>query len=231
MKNPKKYKWLYFDLDNTILDFDASSELAFYEMFEARGLTLTQNDFKIYKKINKGVWARMEKGLIDHKIVKAERWRLYLETINLEADPLEVNAQYFNIIKTNPIYIDGAESLLENLKDRYRLCLITNGIAEVQWPRIKLKGLENVFDEIVISEEIGISKPMAGFFDHCQKLNGHPNKSDVLIIGDTLGSDIKGGNLYGMDTCWYNYHKEENNSEIQATYNVESLEELLVLLS
>ncbi len=226
----KKYEWLYFDLDNTILDFDASSELAFYEMFTGMGLSLTAVDFAAYKKINRGVWDKLDKGLIDHNIVKAERWRLFLKELNHSADPLVVNSLYFSHIKKNPIYVSGAEKLLSDLKGNYKLCLITNGIAEVQWPRIRLMDLEAVFDEIVISEEVGISKPMPGFFDHCQELNGHPDKADILIIGDTLGSDIKGGNLYGIDTCWYNYHGEVNKTDIQSTYQIDKLEELLDLI-
>jgi HAD superfamily hydrolase (TIGR01549 family) len=110
------------------------------------------------------------------------------------------------------------------------MALVTNGIAVVQRRRIKKAGLDRYFRLIVISEEIGYPKPDPLFFDITLKKLDNPDKDEVLIIGDSLTSDIAGGNLSGIDTCWFNPESKDNEGEFQSTYSIKKLLDLLTLL-
>jgi len=224
------YTWLYFDLDNTILDFSAASKLAFFDIFKELGFTLNQEDYELYSSINHGVWVEFEKGQLGALELRTKRWKLFAEKRDLDLNPTSVNAAYFAHISRNPIYVPGAKSLLDQLSGKYQLALITNGLAEVQNPRLRLTGLDKVFSPIVISEEIGVAKPTEAFFDYVQEQTGHPLAEEVLVIGDSLNSDIRGGINYGFDTCWYNYYRSENMTEYHATYEITEISALLEIL-
>ena len=226
-----KYSWLFFDLDNTLLDFGASSKSAFMDVFKELGHELDDDQYATYQEVNHRVWLELEKGLISSKELKVKRWRMFMEKMDWSYDPEEINSNYFEKLKTNPIFIKGAKELIDDLAIEYRLCLITNGLPEVQTPRLSISGLDKKFDPIVISDVIGVAKPAKAFFDYCQKVTGNPLKEEVLVIGDTLTSDIGGGKGYGYDTCWYNYHKEENQTEYKPLYEITDLNELRTILS
>jgi len=181
----KNYTWLYFDLDNTLLDFNASSKLSFFAIFKDEGIHFDSDDYAEYKKIS---------------------------------------------LAKNPIYVPGAKEFIEKIKTLYKLAIITNGLPEVQKPRLQLTGMDKIFDPIVISGELGHAKPDERFFSHVHQLTGRPMKEDVLVIGDSLNSHIGGGNYYGFDTCWFNYGGIENKTEYHANYEVSSIAELEALL-
>ena len=121
--------------------------------------------------------------------------------------------------------MEGAEELCRQLTERgQRMAIITNGIKEVQFNRISRSSLYDSFECIIVSEDAGSQKPHEGIFDYAfDKLN-HPDKSEVLIVGDSLTSDIQGGIRYGIDTCWYNPRKA-NPTAIQPKYEIHSLME------
>jgi len=226
----RKYNWLFFDLDNTILDFGASSKEAFFTIFKDTGYNPTPEDYQVYNTINHQIWVDLEKGLITLEELKPRRWKLFFEEKKIDLDPATVNQAYFDYIKEHPAFVSGAEGLIEGLAKSYDLCLVTNGLAEVQYPRLRLSGLDKLFPHIVVSEEIGVAKPKAAFFDHVMELVGHPMKEEILMIGDTLTSDIRGGIDYGLDTCWYNYYGKENTTQYRPTYSISKITELKVVL-
>jgi FMN phosphatase YigB (HAD superfamily) len=126
--------------------------------------------------------------------------------------------------------IEGASGILDKLSSRYVLTLITNGISSVQRSRLKAAGIEKYFKKIVISEEIGFKKPDKKFFDEALRQNINPLKEEILVIGDSLSSDILGGINYGLDTCWYNPEGKTNTSGITPEYEISSLDELLKIV-
>ena len=226
-----KYDWLLFDLDNTILDFAESSRLAFVSVYDALETDMPLSDvYTIYKEINHKIWKDREAGLISHTELKTKRWKLLCESITVVADPSALNDIYFDEIKKNAHYVEHVEALLPQLAARYKMMIITNGLSEVQWSRIHDKGLERYFEHIVISDEIGCAKPAKQFFDHCADLIGHPQKDRVLVIGDTPMSDIKGGNDYGYDTCWYRHDHLQDDGQ-QPTYTIDMMSEMRDVLS
>lgn len=222
----KQYDWLLFDLDNTILDFNASSRQAFFSIFGE----LEDADYKLYREYNHAVWMDFENGHITKEVLKVKRWEDFFEAKKLDADPQETNNQYFDHIRLNPLYILGSYQLILDLKQDYQLCIITNGLSEVQNSRLQISGLKDLIGPIVISDTIGVAKPEAAFFDYTFDLIGKPMPEDVLVIGDTLNSDIRGGIAYGVDTCWYNYYQGANETTYRPTYEVQNMEELRKLL-
>lgn len=226
MEDFAEFEWLLFDLDNTIVDFNASSKEAFVSLMNARGVENATDLYPEYNVINHQVWDEREAGLISHEELKEKRWRLFFDKRNFAFDPLEANNDYFETIKTNPVFINGAKELLSKLQGRFKAMIITNGLSEVQHSRIKILKLKQYFEHIVISDEIGMTKPQQGFFEHCENLMQFKERDKVLVIGDTLKSDIKGGNLFGYKTCWFNYYQKPNETDIIPNYELDNLDEL-----
>jgi len=230
MKAAKHYTWLYLDLDNTILDFDKASWFAFYDAFDKHMVEMDRAKYKRYKEINHKMWVELEKGNMEPDVLVVKRWELFMDELGLKLDPEIINNSYFDHLGYNPIYVPGAKELIPELSNLYNLCLVTNGLAQVQIPRLRLTGIDKYFKHIVISETIGVAKPAEAFFDHVQNLTEHPMKEDVLVVGDTLTSDIRGGINYGFDTCWFDFRGEGNATEYHPQYTISSLEQLRGLL-
>ena len=223
------YKWLLFDLDNTILDFNASSVIAFNIIIDRLGIPYKPELVKTFKKINLEVWDELEHGLIDHQELKSKRWSLLFKSIGVTEDPHSANNYYFEHIKSNPVYVDHALEMIQQCSDHYKLMLITNGLSEVQRPRLERTGLNKYFQHIVISDELGHAKPHKEYFEHCHELMNAPMKDRVLVIGDTLRSDILGGNNFGYHTCWYN-HTNTSETDSGSNFEITDLRELRGIL-
>ena len=226
-----KFDWLLFDLDNTILDFGKSSKFAFRKLLEEIDSGLNSEElYPIYNEINHKIWEQREAGEISHNDLKWKRWHLFFEQVGIKFDPNKSNDIYFEGIKAFPFFVDHAEEMLQHVKSDFNLMMVTNGLSEVQWPRIRNKNIENYFKHIIISDEIGVAKPQSAFFDHCHALIGDVKKERVLVIGDTLKSDILGGNNYGYTTCWYNYDSKSNETEVQPDFTIDSIKDLSTIL-
>ncbi|MGK0390368.1 MAG: 2-haloacid dehalogenase, partial [Maribacter sp.] len=127
--------------------------------------------------------------------------------------------------------LEGSIELLESLKNKVKLAIITNGLKEAQRPRIKKLGIGKYFEAIIVSDEIGISKPHKGYFDIVMETCGNPPKNKVLVIGDSLNSDMKGAINYGLDSCWCNLFGQINYSKIQPLFEINALSKLPKILS
>jgi len=224
-------EWILFDLDNTLLDFNASSKKAFMSLIQSLETNADPDClFSRYKVLNASVWAERESGRISHERLKVKRWELFFEDQDLKADAISANEHYFDIIRTSVDFVQGTQTLLKRLSGQCRMAIVTNGLSEVQWPRIRRSGIEDFFEHIVISDEIGSAKPQHEFFEHCSQLIGHPDPHSVLVVGDTLESDILGANGYGYRSCWFNHDYLENDTNIKADFELNKLEELVPLL-
>lgn len=154
----KQFEWLLFDLDNTILDFSASSKLAFSAVYEALEVDKTLKDvYRLYSGINHNVWQEREAGMLSATEVKTKRWTLLCDVLDIEKDPSYLNDVYFEGIKKHVLFVEGAEDMLEQLVGKYRMMVVTNGLSEVQWSRINDTNIQRFFEHIVISDEIGIA--------------------------------------------------------------------------
>lgn len=225
----QQFDWILFDLDNTILDFTASSELAFNLLMKDIGLLPSETDYDTYREINRQVWTMMEAGKLSHDELKTKRWTLYFAERQIQYDPAEANKKYFEYIKINPVFVRYAQELLEELKGNFQLAIITNGLAEVQRPRIEKTGLDKYFAHFVISDELGVAKPNHDYFEYCHQLIQNPPKERVLVVGDTFEADIQGAKNYGYKSCWYNpWFQSEKNRE--SDYIIRNLKELRLIL-
>jgi 2-haloacid dehalogenase len=226
----KKYHTLLWDLDNTLLDFDAAAQLSFNDMMRVYDLPSDSEHYELYQEINHSLWNNLENGQLKQDQIKWKRWEMYFDCISTYRDPYEANQDFFKGLAKHPVEVKGARALLKDLQKDFELCLITNGIGEIQRQRLKRSGFDIFFKALVISDEIGHAKPNKAFFDHTfQELEG-PDKSTTLVIGDNLGSDIRGGNNFGVSTCWYNEKGKKVYGGIEAKYEINDLEEFMQLL-
>ncbi len=215
--------WLLVDLDNTILDFDKGAHAALLSTFKKFEFSDLNKLIKSYHNINRTCWQQFESEEIDVDTLKKQRFRLFVREHNLKIDPDRLNNYYLNKLSEQITEISGARDFLNKCSRRFNLLLATNGFARVQRPKIARSGIAKYFEHIVISEEIGASKPSPEFFKTAFILMGKPDPSSVMIIGDSLSSDIKGGLDFGIHTCWFNRYNSENETEIRPHHTIDQL--------
>jgi len=225
-----KYELLIFDADGTLFDFERSEEYAFFKTAEDAGRKFSMQDYEVYTRVNKAIWQEMELGLIDQNTLKAERFRRFFDKLKINEDEDKFAIGYLYNLSTAGFLIDGADDLLERLKGRFRMVLLTNGLTSVQERRLGTSPIRPYFEELVISESVGVSKPDPGIFEHTFEKIGCADKEKTLMIGDSLTSDILGGLNYGLDTCWYNAGKKTNEKNIFPKYEVHDYGQLLGIL-
>ena len=223
-----KYIFLLFDLDHTLLDFDAAEDIALTQLLEEEGVEDIQTYKDYYVPMNKALW----KDLEQKKITKAElintRFEKLFAHFGIEKDGSYLAERYqFFLSKQGQTYL-GVEDLLKNLiKQGYELYAATNGITGIQTGRLAQSGLAPYFNQVFISEQLQTQKPDALFYEKIgQQIEGF-SKEKTLMIGDSLTADIQGGNNAGIDTIWYNPHHLENKTQAQPTYEVHSYKDLL----
>lgn len=224
-------QWLLFDLDNTLLDFDEGAQVAIKQTLSHFQLHDRADELiRSYHQINHFCWDQFERGAIDVHTLKDQRFTMFVEQNQLDIDPQVMNRFYLTLLSQQTEEIVGARMLLDQTFSRFKLVLVTNGFPEVQYPRISKSAIGTYFKHIIVSEEIGHSKPAPEFFDHAFAKMGSPQKEQVMIIGDSLSSDIKGGAQYGIRTCWFNFQGIANQSGIQPDYTVTALAEISNIL-
>lgn len=226
-----KYHTLLFDADETLFDFSRTEKAALEATFLAHELEFMPIHFQQYKVINHDLWSELEAGLISSQLLRTERFARLFQALKLDLDPVAVGSEYLVNLGKGAYLLEGAEELCKALSAQgYRLAVITNGIKEVQHERIRRSPLCNTFEQVIVSEEAGYQKPESGIFDVAFTKLGLQAKDGVLMIGDSLSSDIQGGNRYGIETCWFNPHQAANQSDIQPTYEIHTLPELFDII-
>lgn len=220
-----RYHTVLLDFDHTLFDSDASERGAFAQTLKAHNVTPTAGLLQQYQKINLRLWKDVEIGRLKATDVKQLRFARFIEEAKLIANPEQMAEHYVTALAQHGNLYPGALDLLQKLATRVRLGLITNGLSEVQRTRLERLDIAQYFQAIVISGEVGIAKPDPKIFDIAFTMLKCPAKAGSLMIGDSLASDIKGGNSFGIDTCWYNPKKRKNTSEITPTYAISSLSE------
>lgn len=226
-----RFPILWFDLDNTLLEFSNSSHKAFSALCKEIGLEEQEDSYATYHKINKVEWKRFEQGEITQDQLKHSRFQNYFDHIGFDFNGLSANGIYLKHIIEFPFYVDGVEDLLEHVhKSGYTSSIVTNGMKEVQRPRINKCGWDHYFDHIFVSDEMGIAKPQVEYFNHCLKASGNPKKSDIIVIGDTLESDILGAKRAGITSCWINPNNNICPPDLKPDYEIGSLKELLDII-
>lgn len=225
----EKYEYLLFDLDDTLLDFAAAQENAFKKLLADENIIYSHELFETYEKINKALWRRFELGEMSNYEVTSHRFAEFFSLFNREVDGREVDVRYRSYLAEGHQLFDGVLEMLEKLVKTHKLFVASNGIGVTQHTRLKNNNLNKYFEKIFISEELGTQKPEKEFFEKIfadAKIN---DKKKVLMIGDTLTSDILGANNVGIDSCWINLDKKENTTKAQPTYEIYNVIDILTL--
>jgi len=225
-----KYKYLLFDLDGTLFDYDKAEADALESTFIHFGFCYNPEFLTEYRELNKLIWQDFENGKITQKELKTKRFAQLAESLNIKFDSSKFSDTYLLNLSKGIDLIAGAEELLKTLYGKAKLYLITNGLTLVQRPRIKNSTIGKYFKGDIISEEVGFAKPQKEIFDLAFDMMGNPAKDEVLIIGDSLSSDIAGGNNYGIDTCWFNPNSKDLESNHNPTYEIKQLMKLIELV-
>ena len=225
------YKFLLFDLDHTLLDFDTAEDVALTQLFKEEGIEDIQAYKDYYFPMNKSLW----KDLEQKRITKAElintRFAKLFAHFGIIKDGSYLAERYQFFLAQQGQIFSGAIELLDTLTERgYELYAATNGITAIQTGRLAQSGLAPYFNQIFISEQLKTQKPDALFYEKiCQQIDGY-SKEKTLMIGDSLTADIQGGNNADIDTIWYNPHHLENKTLALPTYEVDSYQTLLEIL-
>ena len=222
----KKWDWIFFDADETLFTFDSFTGLQ--RMFLDYSVTFTAEDFQDYQAVNKPLWVDYQNGAITSLQLQRQRFVGWGEQLNVP--PEELNDAFMNAMAEICAPLPGAVSLVNALHGKVKMGIITNGFTSLQQIRLERTGLRDRFDLLVISEEVGVAKPDPRIFDYALEQAGSPDRSRVLMVGDTAESDILGGINAGLSTCWLNAHHREQPAGIEPTWTVASLSELEQLL-
>ena len=188
-----RYKYILLDADDTLFDFKASEHAAIIKTAEEFGFTVTIDDVALYSKINKSVWEAFEEGRYSREELQTLRFQKWFESINLAVDISLFNISYKENLADSSILIKGALEFIKQLSKFSSLYIVTNGLSVTQRKRFANSPIAEYIKKIYISEEIGFAKPDKRYFDYIFKDLGICDKSQVLIFGDSLTSDMQGG--------------------------------------
>lgn len=226
------YRYLFFDADGTLFDFNEAERRAIQAMAGEFGIVLDDEHIAHYQASNLSCWKAFERGELTLKELRTERFVRFNDATGFSFDPHKSSVRYQHHLSRQGILYEDSIDVLTTLKARgYTLYLASNGIAEVQHGRIADAKVAHFFDEIFISEEMGVQKPAVRYFEMMLERTGlGPHKASCVMIGDSLSSDIKGGIDSGMDTVWLNMEGSEQ-STLSPTYTVTALKQLLDLFT
>ena len=225
------YKFLLFDLDHTLLDFDTAEDVALTQLLKEEGVEDIQAYKDYYVPMNKSLWKDLEEKKITKQELVNTRFSKMFSHFGIEKDGVYLAERYQFYLAQQGQVFSGAMELLDSLIDRgYELYAATNGITTIQTGRMAQSGLAPYFNQVFISEQLQTQKPDALFYEKIGQQIAGFSKEKALMIGDSLTADIQGGNNAGIDTIWYNPHHLENHTQAQPTYEVDSYQALLELL-
>lgn len=227
---------ILLDIDNTLLDFDAYVQTALKEGFAQFGLgAYTPHVYNTFLSINGPLWQDLERGVITYQELLQVRWNKVFTALGVTFDGVAFERYFKGRLFHTAIPEAGAEALLCHLNGRYILAAASNGPYEQQINRLQLAGMKSQLDHCFISEDMGVAKPSNEYFAHClNTINAHLSTpllpQEVMMIGDSLSSDIAGAKAYGMQTCFYDKQKTGDTKGIQVDFVVTHLQEICDIL-
>ncbi len=216
-----KYYCILFDADNTLLNFDAAENKALAETLVNYGIEPDAETVQTYRTINEELWRQLEKGQIRREKLISERFTRFLKAIDAAGDGAEMNRFIWSSSPPTRTLINAEVlDVLRELSEVATLAVVSNGFHKVQTRRVAESGILNFMEDVFISEKMDCEKPNRKIFDAALRALGVENREHVLMVGDSLTSDIQGGVNAGLDTCWYNPNHAENPGKVVPTYEI-----------
>ena len=220
---------LLWDVDGTLLDFRAAETAAVKSLFDEFSLgRCTDEMVRRYSRINTVFWERLERNEITKSRVLIGRFEQFFGEIGIPVSLAEeFNRRYQIRLGDTIVFRDDSIRIVKSLRGCVRQYVVSNGTIVAQNRKLKLSGLGELMDGIFLSEEIGAEKPSKAFFDAVFEKIRPCRPDEVLIVGDSLTSDIQGGNNAGIRTCWYNPERKEAPDGFRIDYIISDLHEII----
>ena len=225
-----KYSVILWDIDGTILNFLEAEKAAIQRGFQEFNIgECTDEMLADYSQINKKYWEMLERKEASKQEILYGRFYEFFDKYGIDKSIADDFQPWYQLALGDTIVFEnGALSLLKELKGKVKQYAVTNGTKVAQTKKLSKSGLNKIFDGVFISEDIGVEKPSVDFFVKVfQKTElTETDKKKILIVGDSLTSDIKGGNNIGIDTCWYNPKGANKPNDIIVNYEIKELSDL-----
>lgn len=222
-----KYQWILFDADETLFSFNSYDGLK--PMLARYGIEFSESDYAAFQAVNQPLWVAYQNKEITAKELQTIRFTALSEQTG--QDPLTLNHELMQEMALVSKPLENTLETLKALSGKVKMGIITNGFKSLQQKRLDNTDTEGFFEIVVVSEDVGVAKPDPAIFEFAFGLMPKVDKSAVLMVGDTLASDILGANNIGIDSCWFNPHGQENTTGIQPTYEIHSMLELIEIAS
>lgn len=221
---------IFFDLDHTLWDFERNSALAFEKVIQELELPFSSNEFlHFYKDINEDYWDRYSQNLVTREQLRVGRITDTFSALNYVSTTHQIDQVgelYLNYLPEFNHLLSGAAELLDYLKPKYGLHIITNGFGNVQQSKLKNSGILDYFSTVTDSENAGVKKPDARIFNHALN-SANTTVSKAVMIGDNVLADVQGAIGVGMDVIYYNEWKKPTTLEIAQVHNLTQIKLLL----
>ncbi|MCK3654346.1 dUMP phosphatase [Pasteurellaceae bacterium Macca] len=221
------YQWILFDADETLFEFN--SYLGLKAMLKGYGIDFTTQDYQAFQAVNQPLWVAYQNKQITAEDL--QRTRFTHLSAQTGKDALALNQALMAEMALVSKPLTGVMEMLNALQGKLKMGIITNGFKALQQKRLDNTHTAGFFELVVISEEVGVAKPDNAIFQYAFDRLGDVDKSKVLMVGDTLASDILGGNQFGFDTCWFNPHQKPNDTTIRPTYEIQTMAQLVEIAS
>lgn len=222
----RRFTTVLLDIDGTLLDFDEAERRGVHAVMQAYGVEPTKALEQRYHEINSKYWKSFERGEISKTAILDNRFADFFKTLGKKIDAVEAERLFREQLDSCAVLFEGAQDICAYLYERYQLYVVTNGVSHTQYRRLKDSGLDQYFADIFVSEETGSQKPNAEYFNYCFARITERDPSRMIIIGDSLTSDIQGGRNAKIATCWVNFGRQPRMAGIHADYEVRKLAEI-----
>ena len=220
-----------FDLDYTLFDSAASERKALTKTLLENGIPPTDEAITAYKVINKKLWKMLEREIIDLEYLRVNRFEKLLEALDESKDPQSLADSYTTNLGECGEFYPEAKPLLERLQGVVKMAIVTNGVSKTQRLRLEIHDYERFFNAVVVSGEFGTPKPNPAIFSEALRLLGLSKADNVIMVGDSLSSDMEGARISGLTSCWLNPEKGRDTVNADVDYTIQSLSELVEVLS
>lgn len=221
-----KYPYLLLDADNTLFDFDRGNRVAFSAVCAAFDLPDTEEVFRLYETCNNAMWAAFDRGECTKEFLVVQRFRNFLKELGVARDAEACNALHLGTLGQQSFLLPHAEEVCRTLSVEHKLYLVTNAVASVQRGRLAKSTLRPYITDAFISEEAGAAKPSAAYFDYVFAHIDGITRNNCIVVGDSISSDIRGANGYGLPCCWYNPRQSARPADVRIDYEITDLRQL-----